>query len=56
MQTPTHTNPEDTAREIMNLSFLKSRGIHINIYTGEMRDTGSKFFRDNKIRSCSYVK
>lgn len=21
-----------------------------------MRDTGSKFFQDNKIRSCSYVK
>lgn len=30
MQTPNSTNPENAAREIMNMSFLKSRGIIIN--------------------------
>ena len=42
-------NPELTANDIRSKSFLKSRDL-------QRETSGSIFFRDNKIRSCSYVK
>lgn len=43
-------NPEDAAKAIMTKSFLKSRG--------SLREegSGSEFFQDNRIRSCSFIK
>ena len=50
-------NPEDVAKAMASSSFLKSRGF-LSTYSGNLREegTGSNFFQDNKIRSCSYVK
>lgn len=52
----TSFNPEQTANDIRSKSFLKGRGT-FNDTVDPQRDTnGSVFFKDNKIRSCSYVK
>jgi hypothetical protein len=49
-------NPETTAQDIRSKSFLKSRGTSFK-YTDNLRETtGSQFFKDNRIRSCSHVK
>ena len=50
-------NPEDIAKTIMTKSFLQSRCI-ISYYLESLREqgTGSEFFHDNRIRSCSFVK
>lgn len=55
MQQSSEIDPEQTANQIMEKSFLKSRGMDIVMQEAK-RDTGSEFFRDNKIRSCSFVK
>lgn len=49
-------NPEQTANDIRAKSFLKSRGIACSSVDPQRETTGSVFFRDNKIRSCSYIK
>jgi hypothetical protein len=49
-------NPEQTANDIRSKSFLKCRG-KVCIISDPKRETaGSVYFKDNKIRSCSYVK
>lgn len=50
-------NPQDIAKTIMDKSFLKKRGKNIiNLDSLRETGTGSNFFQDNRIRSCSYVK
>ena len=49
-------NPEQTANDIRTKSFLKSRGTVFITLDPKRETTGSIFFKDNKIRSCSYVK
>lgn len=49
-------NPEQTANEIRSKSFLKNRGNFSLTLDIQRQTTGSLYFRDNKIRSCSYVK
>jgi hypothetical protein len=46
MDNPEHGLP--SIRDTFSKSFLKSREVH--------RESGSKFFHDNRIRTCSYVK
>lgn len=51
------TNPEDMAKTIMTKSFLHGRGFYFFIKDSlRERGTGSDFFHDNRIRSCSYIK
>ena len=52
----TSFNPEQTANDIRSKSFLKNRGITFLISDPQRETTGSIYFRDNKIRSCSYIK
>lgn len=52
----TNFNPQYTAEEIRLKSFLKQRGNCLLKLDTFRQTTGSVFFRDNKIRSCSYVK
>lgn len=49
-------NPEQTANDIRSKSFLKSRCTFFGELEIPRETTGSIFFRDNKIRSCSYIK
>lgn len=50
-----HTPREDNQNNEFTRSFLRSRGTHKG-YADSQRASGSKFFQDNRIRSCSYVK
>lgn len=46
MDNPEHALP--SLRDTFSKSFLKSREVQ--------RESGSKFFQDNRIRTCSYIK
>lgn len=50
------SNPEQSANDMRSKSFLKSRGIDFDSVDPQRETNGSIFFRDNKIRSCSYIK
>lgn len=51
------TNPEHMAQTIMTKSFLHARGFYFFILESlRERGTGSDFFHDNRIRSCSYIR
>ena len=50
-------NPEDTAKMILMKSYLPKRCSTFFILEDKRQTgTGSEFFQDNRIRSCSYVK
>ena len=49
-------SPEPTAENIRSKSFLKQRSKNATHLDTARATVGSHFFKDNKIRSCSYVK
>lgn len=52
----TSFNPEQTSNDIRSKSFLKNRGTTLINTDPQRETTGSIYFRNNKIRSCSYIK